>query len=66
MNYLSGYKTNPQVRKLHNVKAVQSRQGWKMDEFCKAIADANGGIASEICACCGKLTPPDCEKGTCR
>ncbi len=45
MRYLKGYKTNWQVRMLHNVKAAQSRQGWKMPEVYRAIADAKEGIA---------------------
>jgi hypothetical protein len=66
MNYLLGYKTNPQVRRLHNVKVVQSRRGWKVDEVCKAIIDANDSIAYESCARCGKWTPVDFAKGACR
>ncbi len=41
---LRGAHTNPMVRKLHNIKVVQSRQGWKYADIEKAIADAKAGI----------------------
>jgi hypothetical protein len=61
MRYLKDYKTNRQVRMLHNVKAAQSRQGWKLPEVLRAIADAKEGIAYETCAECGKWTYLDCS-----
>ena len=63
MRYLKDYKTNPQVRKLHNVKAVQSRKGWKAEEVHKAIADAYAGIAYEFCETCRGWNPIDCKTG---
>jgi hypothetical protein len=41
---LNGADTNPMVRKIHNVKVVQSRKGWKYADVEKAIADAKAGI----------------------
>ena len=61
MNYLKGYKTNPQVRMLHNVRAVQSREGWKQAEVLRAIADATSGIAYEFCEICNGWKPLDCR-----
>ena len=61
MNYLKGYRTNPQVRMLHNVKAVQSRKGWKQDEVLKAIEDAGAGIAYEFCEERRLWRPLDCR-----
>jgi hypothetical protein len=59
VNYLRGYGTNPQVGKLHNVRAVQSRKGWKQAEVLRAIADA--GIAYEFCETCNRWKPLDCR-----
>ncbi len=63
MNYLKGYKTNSQVRLLHNVKAVQSRRGWTQAEVLKAIEDSRAGIAYEFCKTCGLWNPLDCKSG---
>jgi hypothetical protein len=63
MNHLKGYRTNPQVRILHNIKAVQSRKGWKQAEVFKAITDAEAGIAYEYCETCRSWNPLDCEAG---
>jgi hypothetical protein len=60
MNYLKGYSTNPQIRVLHNVRAVQSRKGWKQAEVFKAMEDAGAGIAYEVCAICSRWKPLDC------
>ena len=61
MRCLKGCKTNPQVRVLHNVKAVQSRKGWKQPEVFRAIADAEAGIAYEFCETCKRWKPLDCR-----
>ena len=61
MRCLKGCKTNPQVRVLHNVKAVQSRKGWKRAEVLRAIADAEAGIAYEFCETCKRWKPLDCR-----
>jgi len=61
MNYLKGYRTNPQVRLIHNVKAVQSRKGWTKAEVEKAMADAQAGIAYEFCETCKLWNPIDCR-----
>ena len=61
MRYLKDYKTNPQVRKLHNVKAVQSRKGWKQAEVLRAISDAEAGIAYKFCEICNGWKPLDCR-----
>ncbi len=60
MHYLRDHKTNPQVRALHNVKAVQSRKGWKEADVFRAIADAEAGIAYEFCEICNRWKPMDC------
>jgi hypothetical protein len=36
--------TNPQVRRIHNVTVVQSRQGWTKEDAYRAITDADHGI----------------------
>ena len=59
MNYLRGYRTNPQVRLIHNVKAVQSRKAWTQVEVEKAMADAQDGIAYEFCEICKLWNPID-------
>ena len=61
MNYLKGYRSNPQIRMLHNIKAVQSRKGWKEAEVFKAMHDARIGIAYEFCDTCGLWNPLDCK-----
>ena len=61
MNYLKGYRSNPQIRMLHNVKAVQSRKGWRRTEVLKAIEDAGAGIAYEFCEACLLWSPLDCH-----
>jgi len=61
MRYLRDCRTNAQVRTIHNIKAVQSRSGWKYPEVLKGIADAKAGIAYEVCAECGKWTNLDCS-----
>jgi hypothetical protein len=61
MRYLKDCKTNPQVRMIHNVKAVQSRRGWKQVEVFRASADAESGIAYELCEICNGWTPLDCR-----
>jgi hypothetical protein len=60
MHYLKNRRTNPQVRVLHNVRAVQSRKGWKEAEVLTAIADAKAGIAYEFCETCNRWKPLDC------
>jgi hypothetical protein len=45
---------------IHNVKAVQSRKGWKQPEVFRAIADAEAGIAYEFCETCNRWKPLDC------
>ncbi len=60
MRYLKDFRTNPQVRVLHNVKAVHSRKGWKQAEVLRAIADAEAGIAYEFCETCNRWKPIDC------
>ncbi len=61
MRYLRDCKTSPQVRALHNVRAVQSREGWKQAEALRAIADAEAGIAYELCGTCNRWKPIDCR-----
>jgi hypothetical protein len=61
MRHLKNRRTNPQVRVLHNVKAVQSRKGWKQAEVLRAIADAEAGIAYEFCGTCNRWKPLDCR-----
>ena len=61
MIYLKGYRNNPQIRMLHNVKAVQSRKGWRHAEVLKAIEDAGAGIAYEFCEACRLWRPLDCR-----
>jgi len=61
MRCLKDRKTNPQVRVLHNVKAVQSRKGWKQAEVLRAIGDAKAGIAYEFCGTCNRWKPLDCR-----
>ena len=61
MNYLKGYGTNPQIGKLHNVRAVQSRKGWKEAEVLRAIANAEAGIACELCGICNRWKLLDCR-----
>ena len=63
MRYLKDYRTNPRVRLLHNVKAVQSRAGWTQTEVFKAIADAKAGVACELCETCSRWNPLDCGSG---
>ena len=41
---MKGAHENPQVRRLHNIKVVQSRKGWKFADLRKAMADAAAGI----------------------
>ena len=60
MRYLKDCKTNPQVRMLHNVVAVQSRNGWKQAEVLRAIADAEAGITYEFCEICNRWKLIDC------
>jgi hypothetical protein len=61
MRCLKDRKTNSQVRMLHNVVVVQSRQGWKQAEVFRAIADAQAGIACEFCGTCNRWKPLDCR-----
>ena len=61
VNYLEGYRTNPQIRRIHNLKAVQSRKGWTQAEALKALSDANSGLAYEFCDTCRRWTPLDCR-----
>ena len=60
MRCLKDRKTNPQVRVLHNVKAVQSRKGWKQAELFRAITGAKEGIAYGFCETCNRWKPLDC------
>lgn len=55
----NSYRTNAQVRLLHNIKAVQSRKGWTLAEVEKAMADAKAGIAYEFCEICKLWKPID-------
>ncbi len=61
MDYLKGYRSNSQIRMLHNIKAVQSRKGWRQAEVFKAMDDARIGIAYELCDACGLWNPLDCR-----
>ena len=61
MRYLKECTTNSQVRMIHNVRAVQSRSGWKRAEVLRAIADAKAGIAYEFCETCKRWKPLDCR-----
>jgi hypothetical protein len=60
MRYLKDFRTNPQISVLHNVRAVQSRKGWREAEVLRAIADAEAGIAYEFCEICDGWKPLDC------
>jgi len=60
MRYLKGFRTNAQVRMIHNVRAVQSRKGWKQVEVFRAIADAEAGTAYKFCETCNGWKPLDC------
>ena len=61
MRYLKDFRTNPKVRVIHNVRAVQSRKGWTMQEVLQAIAHAKDGIAYELCETCRRWKPLDCR-----
>ena len=59
--YLRNYKSNPQIMRLHNIMAVQSRKAWTAREITAALAAARQGIAFEICPVGGKWSPLDCR-----
>lgn len=35
---------NDNMRKIHNIKVVQSKAGWTMAQVTKAIVDAKAGV----------------------